>query len=263
MNSPNDSQNQQQCARHVLSPPSSPQPHSTAAIQFFLLSPHPQRQPQHIETTHHNTPMSLPLLTRALRPSPASSLQSTSTPFICTACSNARHQSTYRRTRKALRVKPHASFLPSAPTERADHIIFNPPSSAPSVYHTPAKFLPASDPRSRTQSAGSPTSHPSATTSATLPPVRTPYEKKYHLTAAEVEEMRSLRTSDPTTWTRLRLAEKFECSPFFVSLCCSAPKEVHEQQAKDLAEIKKRWGRRKTEAREARVERKKGWGMDA
>ncbi|WPH01835.1 Hypothetical protein R9X50_00468900 [Acrodontium crateriforme] len=211
--------------------------------------------------------MSFPLLTRVLRPSSAVSVRTTSSPFICNACSNARYQSTYRRTRKALRVKPHASFLPANSTEPADHIIFNPPSSAPSVYHTPAKFLPASDPRRQIPRASTPaslsTSQTDSASAVVLPAVRAPYQKKYHLTAAEVEEMRSLRASDPTVWTRVRLAEKFECSPFFVSLCCSAPKEVHEQQAKDLAEVKKRWGRRKVEAREARVERKKGWGMDA
>jgi len=58
------------------------------------------------------------------------------------------------------------------------------------------------------------------------------------------------------------LAEKFECSQFFVSLCCAAP-EVKAEQDKQLEEIKQRWGRRKTEARDARQERKKLWGQDA
>ena len=73
-------------------------------------------------------------------------------------------------------------------------------------------------------------------------------EKKYHLTPAQVAEIRKLRAEDPQVWTRVRLAEKFECSQFFVSLCCSSP-EIKEQRDKELEEIKRKWGRKKTEAR--------------
>lgn len=219
---------------------------------------------------HAQPVMATSIFTRALRPSIATS---DSTGYVCQAC--RRHQSSYRRTRKALRVKPDPSFLPST-TEAQDHIIFNPPSSAPNVYHTPMKFLPQNDPRrklhsvtpskaSTPPSTQSTSSIPSPTSSETrtLPPaVRQPYEKKYHLTPEQVEEMRKLRAEDPRTWTRVRLAEKFECSQFFVSLCCSAP-QIKEAREKELEEIKKKWGRRKTEAREARQERKKLWGRDA
>jgi CDP-diacylglycerol pyrophosphatase len=60
----------------------------------------------------------------------------------------------------------------------------------------------------------------------------------------------------------VKLAEKFECSQFFVSLCCSAP-EIKEQRDKELAHIKSKWGRKKTEAREDRQTRKALWGRDA
>jgi len=209
------------------------------------------------------------LFSRALRPSIAST---ESSGYICQSCH--RQQSSYRRTRKALRVKPDPSFLPSK-TETQDHIIFNPPSSAPNVYHTPHKFLPKTDPRRKLHSLAStrtttppPTpadSSISSTISETrsLPGVvRSQYQKKYHLTEEQVEEIRKLRAEDPRTWTRVRLAEKFECSQFFIGLCCSAP-EVKAEQDKALEEIKRKWGRRKTEAREARQERKKLWGQDA
>jgi hypothetical protein len=87
-------------------------------------------------------------------------------------------------------------------------------------------------------------------------------EKKYHLSPAQVEEIRKLRAEDPKLWTRVRLAEKFECSQFFVSLCCSSP-EIKEQRDKELEEIKRKWGRKKTEAREDRQTRKALWGRDA
>ncbi|KAK5120731.1 hypothetical protein LTR85_006089 [Meristemomyces frigidus] len=214
--------------------------------------------------------MASTIFAKALRPSIATT---ETCGFVCNAC--RRQQSSYRRTRKALRVKPDPSFLPST-TETQDHIIFNPPSSAPNVYHTPLKFLPKTDPRSRlrtsaptssatpsTTPATSSISSPTAASTRSLPtPVRPQYQKKYHLTQEQVEEIRTLRAEDPRKWTRVRLAEKFECSQFFVSLCCSAP-EVKAEQDKALEEIKRKWGRRKTEARDARQERKKLWGQDA
>lgn len=211
----------------------------------------------------------------ALRPSNAPSRVSN---WVCQSC---RHKSTFRRTRKALRVKPDPSFLPSK-TEPQDHIIFNPPSSAPNVYHTPLKFLPKGDPRRKFHSAASPQPPPSAsdtpspiveeapqTTLASIastrtrlpPPVRPRHEKKYHLAEPEIEEMRRLRAEDPRQWTRIRLAEKFECSQFFVSLCCSAPGMKAEMEERAEA-ARAKWGRRKREAREDRVTRRNLWGTE-
>lgn len=92
--------------------------------------------------------------------------------------------------------------------------------------------------------------------------MRPQYEKKYHLTQEQIDEIRRLRAEDPRMWTRVRLAEKFECSQFFVSLCCVAP-EIKAEREKELEQIKKKWGRRKREAREDRQTRKAGWGKDA
>ncbi|KAJ9641117.1 hypothetical protein H2199_005785 [Coniosporium tulheliwenetii] len=178
-------------------------------------------------------------------------------------------------------------------TQPQDHIIYNPPSSAPNVYHTPLKFLPKSDRRrdlllaqqraaqaaAATYKPLSPfsTASPAASALASLsasaasgeapptpasPPIRVPYEKKYHLTPPQLEEMRKLRAHDPRKWTRVRLAEKFECSQFFVSLVCQAPQIKAERDA-ELENIKKRWGRQKRMAREDRVKRKESWGRDA
>ncbi|KAJ5667941.1 uncharacterized protein N7477_006511 [Penicillium maclennaniae] len=61
------------------------------------------------------------------------------------ALGSRRYQSSYRRTKQRLRVKPDASFGPSHAGQ--DQIIYNPPSSAPTAYHTPNKFLPADDAR--------------------------------------------------------------------------------------------------------------------
>jgi hypothetical protein len=94
------------------------------------------------------------------------------------------------------------------------------------------------------------------------PPVRAPYEKKYHLSETEISEIRRLRTEDPYTWTRVKLAEKFECSQFFVGMVVKA-----RDKAKEVAEMheerKRKWGIIRRQAREDRARRKEQWGRDA
>ncbi|KAI5358199.1 Putative ribosomal protein L20 [Septoria linicola] len=219
--------------------------------------------------------MSTSLLAQSLRPS---LISSDTAQYVCKTC--RRNAASYRRTRKMLRVKQDPSFAPST-TETSEHIIFNPPPSAPNVYHTPSKFLPQSDPRWKLHAeaaaaAATGTPEKSSSVLATiaaqraasqpkaenLKPIRPMYEKKYHLTQDDIEEIRRLRQEDPRHWSRLRLAEKFQCSQFFVSLCVTAP-EVAKEKEEELNAVKERWGRRKRDAREARVERKRLWGQDA
>ncbi|KAI9858432.1 MAG: hypothetical protein M1824_004299 [Vezdaea acicularis] len=177
-----------------------------------------------------------------------------------------RHESSYRRTNKKLRVKPDSSYLLSATSPQRDHIIFNPPSSAPSVLQTPLKFLPKTDPR-RTLFAASGL-HSSVVVDQSVkspqlpPPVRKPYEKSYHLTEKEVEEIRTLRTSDPEVWTRQKLAKRFNCSSLFVGMVCEASKEQKQRQAQKLEDVKARWGPRRRTAREDRARRRAAWGRD-
>ena len=87
-------------------------------------------------------------------------------------------------------------------------------------------------------------------------------EKKYHLTPADIEEIRTLRTEDPWKWTRKALAEKFECSQFFVGMVGEAPAKKKAFEEKKLEEVKERWGRRKRLAREDRGRRREMWGRD-
>lgn len=186
----------------------------------------------------------------------------------------SRAESSLRRTRTALRVQPHPSFKPSIDTTH-DHIIFNPPSSAPNEYHTPLKFLPKSDPRrqvynlSASSSASQSITTPQITNTLSssiiptrhLPPALIkPYEKKYHLTPRDVDEIRRLRNEDARKWTVARLAEKFECSQFFIQICSKAPPEVLQALDKEAEAVRDRWGRQKREAREDRRTRKDLWG---
>lgn len=190
-----------------------------------------------------------------------------------------RHESTRRRLIKKLRLPPAPSFASPSSTQR-DHIIFNPPSSAPNVYHTPPSFLPASDPRrklyAQIQQTPSNTERPSGRSVSSLPPseddgststsnlpapVRKPYTKKYHLTADDVAEMRRLRAEDPVEWPLARLAKHFDCSTFFVSITCKNP-AAQKRHDEELEAIKRKWGPRKRKSREDRVKRREAWGRD-
>lgn len=86
--------------------------------------------------------------------------------------------------------------------------------------------------------------------------------KKYHLTPHDVEEIRRLRTQDPYTWTRKKLAEKFDCSQFFVGMVAEAPPEKKEMEFAKEEAAKARWGKRRRYAREDRQKRRELWGKD-
>lgn len=193
-----------------------------------------------------------------------------------------RHESTARRHKKLLTLPEAPSYTPS---RSEPSLIFNPPSAAPSVYHTPLKFLPKDDKRRQLYSAAQ--SHSTTTTlrrqtspvaspgtplstashlpprpSSSLPaPVRTPYDKKYHLDAAQIEQIRALRLGDPEKWTRVRLAEKFGCSQFFVGMVVKVPEKA-ARVSNEHALAREKWGKRRREAREERERRKVLWGRD-
>ncbi|KEY72099.1 hypothetical protein S40285_04483 [Stachybotrys chlorohalonatus IBT 40285] len=173
-----------------------------------------------------------------------------------------RGHKTTARTKRALKIAPHDSFLPdrSAAFPAGDSIIYNPPASEASPFHTPFIFLPPNDPRREAlvrmrENPGAPSNL--ASKEADLSPEmkyhrRTP---RYHLTAEHIQEMRRLRNEDPLQWSVGRLAKKFDCSPIFVQMAAPASRE-HLQWLKEKLERKQeRWGPMKTQAREERKAR--------
>ncbi|KKK17211.1 hypothetical protein P175DRAFT_0505339 [Aspergillus ochraceoroseus IBT 24754] len=195
---------------------------------------------------------------------PASKRPILGLPFLLPSCELVslelrRSQSSYRRTKQRLRVKPDASFGSSSDTTQ-DHIIYNPPSSAPSVYHTPIKFLPANDIRKALRPSNSTTPEkPQELPSVFKTPIA---EKRYHLSPSDIEEIRKLRLSDPMTWSRWKLAKRFECSPMFVAMVCEASPQKKEIQKQVLEAVQSRWGAKRRMAREDRQLRKETWGRD-
>lgn len=189
----------------------------------------------------------------------------TNLPFLFPSCAELqplfckRHQSSYRRTKKRLRVKPDASFAPSS-NQTHDHIIYNPPSSAPSVYHTPTKFLPPNDLRRKLRTD----SQLEVVKEATSLPLmfKSASETSKILGEAEIEDMRRLRAKDPMTWSRGKLAKRFGCSPLFVGMVCEASPEKKLVQKQILDAIKSRWGNKRSIAREDRELRRELWAQD-
>jgi hypothetical protein len=158
-------------------------------------------------------------------------------------------------------VPPHPSFLISSGQPKSDHIIYNPPSSEPSIFHTPFKFLPKNDPRRRANLPALFSSLAPSPTTNKLPPLL-PYlptqeqPKIHHLTPEDVTEMRRLRAEDPLTNSVIALSQRFGCSKMFVMMCCHAPKEHQDRHKERLAAARERWGPKRAKAREDRVRRK-------
>lgn len=177
-----------------------------------------------------------------------------------------RTQATSARSRRTLNIPPHPTFLASDSRQQQDHIIFNPPSAAPSVYHTPFKFLPKTDPRRRANLASLFESHFASDAKVEdIPTVRptdprsartSSISSRGPVTKAEVEEMRRLREEDAHKWSVTALADKFDLPRGFVMACCQAPKDKIEFERKKLELIQQRWGPIRAKAREQKERRK-------
>ncbi|CAG8952371.1 hypothetical protein HYFRA_00001117 [Hymenoscyphus fraxineus] len=175
--------------------------------------------------------------------------------------SSRRHEQSYRRTQHRLNIRPDSSFLQSQDAPKQAHIIFNPPSSAPSVFHTPLKFLPKEDKRRAAQVALEAKINP---TPKYLPPpvFKKPSVPVHHLTDADILEIQRLRREEGVEkWTTHRLAKKFNCSKLFVMIClrqCGGePPDPNYKNAEQLKmeAIEKRWGPRRRMAHEDRLKR--------
>lgn len=83
--------------------------------------------------------------------------------------------------------------------------------------------------------------------------------KMYHLKPEQIEEIISLRESNPEKYTRKVLAKKFDVSPLFISLVSQAPKARLEEMESRLEIIKLNFHPKRAIAREDRKKRKWLW----
>ncbi|ESZ96520.1 hypothetical protein SBOR_3142 [Sclerotinia borealis F-4128] len=166
-----------------------------------------------------------------------------------------RYESSFRRTKQRLNIRPDPNFVPTKGALQ-DHIVFNPPSSSPSVFHTPLKFLPKDDKRRKILSITQ--ERINALSKHRLPPLVNPKQFRYergHLSEKDVAEIRRLRADQPERWTRLQLSKKFQCSSIFIGMITEAPEEKRELERQKLEAVKAKWGPTRTAARENRQRR--------
>ncbi|KAK3956957.1 mitochondrial ribosomal protein subunit L20-domain-containing protein [Pseudoneurospora amorphoporcata] len=199
-----------------------------------------------------------PAATCCRRVALSSTQKASATPAVAAGIS-VRYQSTANRTKRMLNIPPHESFL-NVPVD-GDRIIFNPPASEASVYHTPFKFLPRSDPRRRANiyklfQTQAPTPEPQAAADAAstdgaehLPPVLYNPTKSYNVTAEQVEEIRQLRAKDPKKYSVTYLSNKYNCTKVFIMMCTQAPREHQEAHKLARARIAESWGPRRAAAK--------------
>ncbi|KAI1762164.1 mitochondrial ribosomal protein subunit L20-domain-containing protein [Hypoxylon sp. FL1150] len=200
-----------------------------------------------------------PMLRCLSKPSSSAATTRISAATATATPASRRHQSTTSRTKRALNIGPHASFLRAPSADSASRVVYNPPSSSASVYHTPFKFLPRSDPRRQanlTQLLRTSADLNSPSSSQQLPPELATPPQKYNVTKEQVDEMRKLRAEDPATWSVLRLAERYGCAPYFVMMCCRADREHRDRARARLDAVKASWGPIRTAAREERKKRR-------
>jgi hypothetical protein len=86
-----------------------------------------------------------------------------------------------------------------------------------------------------------------------------PLEKKYHLSEAQMNEIRKLRAADPAKWTRSALAKQFGVSSWFIATVSRVPKERKLKLDSQLEERRSKWGEEKRTIMEIRKKRRGLW----
>lgn len=179
-----------------------------------------------------------------------------------------RTKATAARAKRSANIPPHPSFLAPDSREHQDTIVFNPPSSSASVYHTPFKFLPKNDPRRRANLASLFESHFGTYTAgsiAKIPELRLSREKNMvgnpqrrdsaPVTKSIIEEIRALRQEDPYTWSVRKLSVKYDLPMNLIMAATQGSKEKNLFEKRKLALIQERYTPAKRKAMEDRKRR--------
>ncbi|TFY83790.1 hypothetical protein EWM64_g215 [Hericium alpestre] len=95
------------------------------------------------------------------------------------------------------------------------------------------------------------------------PPLRPTAAQKPRLSEEQLYEMRRLRASNPTLYTRKKLAEKFNCSEAFVGLVTPLSRQQQrvalDRRDQEHERARAQWGEKKLIVREIRKKRKEFW----
>jgi len=167
-------------------------------------------------------------------------------------------------------IRSYATRLPEKPPYRAPDPLKNNPNA---VYqnlpedltfiHRPPPTAPS--PLSYTTSPASPLlkAASSSPTSPLPPPLRANKSQPPRVSDEDLAEIRRLRREDPVTWTRGKLAQKFNCTPYFVGLVAPAPnkarKEILKKKDGEHEEARSKWGEKKAFFKDAARKRRDFW----
>lgn len=177
----------------------------------------------------------------------------------------------YHRPRRPFRLG-----MPVGETVYEDgglRVEYNPPRSMPGVESTPRLFVPQEH-RAQIPTTSKQARHLSmeGQEAPVLPPPVRPERlarrareraEQKPISPEQVQEMQSLRNSDPAQWTASKLAARFGCSPLIVQILAPAPAAWVQQMEKKHAMRRLHWGPRKTRARQDRIKRLHLWQIGA
>ncbi|KAI0771180.1 mitochondrial ribosomal protein subunit L20-domain-containing protein [Trametes elegans] len=167
-------------------------------------------------------------------------------------------------------ARSYATRLPERPPYRApDPLVNNPHATYQDLpenvtfIHRPPPTAPS--PLSYTTSPASPLLRdgPTVPQGALPPRVGKDRGEKARLSDEDIAQLRELRRADPATWTRGKLAKKFNCTPWFVGKMVSLKgpdrRRALEAREQEHAAAKASWGQRKSLQADIRKKRKEYW----
>lgn len=78
-----------------------------------------------------------------------------------------------------------------------------------------------------------------------------------------IEKIRELRASDPRTYSRIKLAKMFDCTPHFISKIAALPRAQRRQLGREMEvqheAVRERWGEKKATVAAIRKKRREFW----
>ncbi|CAG8433549.1 6738_t:CDS:1 [Ambispora gerdemannii] len=91
------------------------------------------------------------------------------------------------------------------------------------------------------------------------PPLKPVKTKAYHITDDQIQEMQKLRLEHPKKWTRQRLAEKYNCSAFYVGIVAPTTEEERQRIERRIQHRINRFSEKRKYFMKIREERRKLW----
>jgi len=171
------------------------------------------------------------------------------------------------------RCRAYATRRPEKPPARFPDPLQNNPNATVTTLedsnltfiHRPPPSVPT--PYSTTLDPGSPLlKPPTSPTEGRTPPLLHPSSYKpepARVSREVIEKIRELRASDPRTYSRIKLAKMFDCTPHFISKIAALPRAQRRQLGREMEvqheAVRERWGEKKATVAAIRKKRREFW----